>query len=53
MIGISILSTLIAIGNNIFSVQVGEGVARDLREALFSRSSPSLMATWTARKPDN
>jgi ATP-binding cassette subfamily B protein len=35
MIGISIMSTLIAIGNNIFSVQVGEGVARDLREALF------------------
>ncbi len=35
MIGISIVSTLIAIGNNIFSVQVGEGVARDLREALF------------------
>ncbi len=35
MVGISILSTLIAIGNNIFSVQVGEGVARDLREALF------------------
>ncbi len=35
MIGISALSTLIAIGNNLFSVQVGEGVARDLREALF------------------
>lgn len=35
MIGISALSTLIAIGNNIFSVQVGESVARDLREALF------------------
>lgn len=35
MIGISILSTLIAIGNNYYSVQVGEGVARDLREALF------------------
>ena len=35
MIGISIMSTLIAIANNIFSVQVGEGVARDLREALF------------------
>ena len=35
MLGISVLSTLIAIGNNIFSVQVGEGVARDLREALF------------------
>jgi ATP-binding cassette, subfamily B, multidrug efflux pump len=35
MIGISILSTLIAVGNNIFSVQVGESVARDLRDALF------------------
>ena len=35
MIGISVLSTIIAIGNNIFSVQVGESVARDLREALF------------------
>lgn len=35
MIGISVLSAFIAIGNNIFSIQVGEGVARDLREALF------------------
>jgi ATP-binding cassette subfamily B multidrug efflux pump len=35
MIGISVAGTLIAIGNNILSVQVGEGVARDLREALF------------------
>jgi ATP-binding cassette subfamily B multidrug efflux pump len=35
MLGISVLSTLIAIGNNVFSVRVGEGVARDLREALF------------------
>jgi ATP-binding cassette subfamily B multidrug efflux pump len=35
MIGISILSTVIAVGNNIFSVQVGESVARDLRDALF------------------
>ena len=35
MIGISVVSTLIAIGNNILSVQVGESVARDLREALF------------------
>jgi len=35
MIGISILSTLLAIGNNISSVQVGESVARDLRDALF------------------
>ena len=35
MLGISILNTLFSIGNNIFSVQAGEGVARDLREALF------------------
>lgn len=37
MIGISLLSTVIAVGNNIFSVQVGESVARDLREAIFAR----------------
>lgn len=37
MLGISALSTLIAIGNNILSVQVGESVARDLREALFRK----------------
>jgi ATP-binding cassette subfamily B multidrug efflux pump len=35
MLGISVLSTVIAIGNNIFSVRVGESVARDIREALF------------------
>ena len=35
MLGISVLNTLFAIGNNNFSVQVGEGVARDLRETLF------------------
>ncbi len=35
MLGISLLSTIIAIGNNNFSVRVGESVARDLREALF------------------
>ena len=35
MLGISLLSTIIAIGNNIFSVRVGESVARDLREAVF------------------
>ncbi len=35
MLGISVLDTLFAIANNIYSVQVGEGVARDLREALF------------------
>jgi len=35
MLAISAVSTLIAIGNNNLSVQVGEGVARDLREAIF------------------
>jgi ATP-binding cassette subfamily B multidrug efflux pump len=35
MIGISLTSTLIAIGNNYFSVRVGESVARDLRDGLF------------------
>jgi ATP-binding cassette, subfamily B, multidrug efflux pump len=37
MLGISILSAAIAVLNNILSVQVGEGVARDLRQALFSK----------------
>jgi ATP-binding cassette subfamily B protein len=37
MVGISIASTLIAVGNNILSVQVGESMARDLRDALFTR----------------
>ena len=37
MIGISIVSTIIAVGNNILSVQVGESIARDLRDALFTR----------------
>ena len=37
MLGISALSAVAAIGNNVFSVRVGEGVARDLREALFLR----------------
>jgi ATP-binding cassette subfamily B multidrug efflux pump len=35
MLSISLVSTLIAIGNNILSIQVGESVARDLREAQF------------------
>ncbi|MCB0234708.1 MAG: ABC transporter ATP-binding protein, partial [Anaerolineae bacterium] len=35
MLVISAFDTIFAIGNNIYSVQVGEGVARDLREALF------------------
>ncbi len=37
MVGISIASAIIAVGNNILSVQVGESVARDLRDALFTR----------------
>jgi ATP-binding cassette subfamily B multidrug efflux pump len=37
MLSISAMSTLIAIGNNIFSIQVGEGVARDLRAAIFEK----------------
>jgi ATP-binding cassette, subfamily B, multidrug efflux pump len=35
MLGVSAISALIAIGNNVTSVRVGEGVARDLRRALF------------------
>jgi ATP-binding cassette subfamily B multidrug efflux pump len=37
MLGISAMSAFVAIGNNILSVQVGESVARDLRDALFLR----------------
>ena len=37
MLGISALSAVLAIANNVYSVRVGEGVARDLREALFLR----------------
>ena len=35
MLGVSLLSAIFAIGNNYYSVVVGESVARDLREALF------------------
>jgi ATP-binding cassette, subfamily B, multidrug efflux pump len=35
MLVISAFQTLFAVGNNILSIQVGEGVSRDLREALF------------------
>ncbi len=35
MLSISALQTILAIANNTLSIQVGEGVARDLREALF------------------
>jgi ATP-binding cassette subfamily B protein len=37
MLGISGLSTVFAVGNNYLSVQIGESVARDLREALFRK----------------
>jgi ATP-binding cassette subfamily B protein len=37
MVGISLLSVLVAVGNNFTSIQVGEGVARDLRVALFKK----------------
>ena len=37
MLVISALQTLFAIANNLFSIQVGEAVARDLREALFRK----------------
>ena len=35
MLVISALQTIFALANNLFSIQVGESVARDLREALF------------------
>lgn len=35
MLTLSLIQTLLAIGNNILSIQVGESVARDIREALF------------------
>lgn len=35
MLGITAVSTVFAIGNNLFSVRVGEGFGRDLRAALF------------------
>jgi ATP-binding cassette subfamily B protein len=35
MLGLSVFSTLFAIANNNYSIQAGEGLARDLREAMF------------------
>ncbi len=35
MLVISVLQALFAIANNLFSIQVGESVSRDLREAMF------------------
>ena len=37
MLGVSLVSALFAVGNNILSVHVAESVARDLREAVFTR----------------
>lgn len=37
MLALSVVSLAAAIGNNAFSVRVGESVARDLREALFAK----------------
>lgn len=35
MLSISVFQVMFALGNNYFSIQVGESVARDIREALF------------------
>jgi len=51
MITISLLSLVIAIGNNIFSVRVGEGVARDLREALFLKIETYSYGNLDRKKP--
>lgn len=37
MLGISILDTVVAILNNIFSVRTGESVARDIRDQFFTK----------------
>jgi ATP-binding cassette subfamily B protein len=37
MLGVSALSIVFALGNNYFSILVGEGVARDLRDTLFQK----------------
>jgi ATP-binding cassette subfamily B protein len=50
MLGISLLSTLFAVGNNVLSVHVGESVARDLRDALFNRIQTFSFANLDAQK---
>jgi ATP-binding cassette subfamily B protein len=35
MLGLSVVNTVVAVLNNIFSVRTGESVARDMREAIF------------------
>lgn len=47
MMVISVANTLLSIGNNNFSVQVGEGVARDLREAIFLKIQSFYSVTLT------
>ena len=34
MLGISIVDTIVAVANNIYSIRVGEGMARDIRDWL-------------------
>ena len=51
MLTLSALSTLFAIGNNNLSVQVGEAIARDLREALFLKIQSFSYGTWTGLRP--
>jgi len=48
MLGISALDNLFAIGNNNYSIQVGEGVARACARRCFSKSSPSRLEISTA-----
>jgi ATP-binding cassette subfamily B multidrug efflux pump len=50
MLGISLLSMLVAIGNNVLSVQVAESVARDLRDALFTRIQAFSFANLNEQK---
>ncbi len=49
MIGISLLTAVIAIANNITSIRVGEGVARDVRRALFLEDSVVLVWQFEPR----
>lgn len=48
MLGISALSAAFAVGNNLFSVQVGESVAPDLCGAPFQDSGLLLRRSWPA-----
>lgn len=50
MLGISVFSALLTISNNILSIQVGESLARDLRDALFTRIQTFSFANLDAQK---